>query len=259
MASYTTAWIIGSIKGLSYYFSVDAGLQSVTGDRYLYHATGSLSILNAIRAGMVAAGYAGATAVLTRDRRVKLSSGAGNFTITWDSTALRDLLGFTANLSGASSYTATDVSPLLWSPAKPLKPELSPIGTAGIRRPLTYATISPADGSAFAVSHGSRQWQRFTCSHVAIDRVFPADEAPGSWISFFDESAGKLCSFYVYPEVVEEAGSSTTATLADGLGPYVLTPSGRAPSWSYSRSRGFEWCDRRADVDFACHVVPEYS
>lgn len=258
MASYTTAWVIGSGRGLDFDVTVNASAQSVVGDLYLYHPTAGLSLLGAVAAAMTAAGVAGASAVLTRDRRVKLSAG-GTFAITWTDVGLRDLLKFTGNLAGSSSYTAPGVSPLLWSPAKPLKPELSPIGTAGIRRPLTYATISPADGSAFAVSHGSRQWQRFTCSHVAIDRVFPDDEAAGSWVAFFDESAGKLCSFYVYPEVVEDPGSSTTATLADGLGPYVLTPSGRAPSWSYSRSRGFEWCDRRADVDFACHVVPEYS
>lgn len=258
MASYSSAWIVGSVKGLAYYFTVDAAVQTVTGDRYLYHSTGSLSILDALRAGMVAAGYAGASAVLTRDRRVKLSSGAGNFAITWDSTGLRDLLGWTADLSGAASYTAPNPSALLWSPAKPLRPELAPRGTLGIPRPLSYFTTS-SDGSTFVVSHGERIDQRFTCGMVAVDRVYTSSLVGGEWARLFRDSLAKGYSFYVYPEVVEDPGSSTTATLSDGLGPYAFSPSGRAPSWSYVRSRGMEWCDKRADVDFACRVVPEYS
>lgn len=259
MATYSTAWLIGSVKGLAYYFSVDASLQSVTSDRYLYHPTGSLSILDAIRAGMVAAGYAGASAVLTRDRRVKLSSGAGNFGITWDSTGLRDLLGFTGDLSGAATYTATNPPALLWSPAKPLRPELSPRGTTGIPRPLAYFTASPSDGSTFVVSHGERIDQRFTCGMVAVDRVFTSSLVGGEWARLFRDSLAKGYSFYVYPDVTEDPGSSTAATLSNGLGPYALSPSGRAPTWSYSRSRGMEWCDKRADVDFPCRVVPEYA
>ena len=259
MASYSTAWLVGSVKSLAYYLSVDASLQSVTGSRYLYHPTGSLSILDAVRAAMVAAGYAGASAVLTRDRRVKLASGAGNFGITWDSTGLRDLLGFTGDLSGAASYTATNISPLLWSPAKPLRPELSPLGTTGIPRPLSYFTTSPASGETFVVSHGERVDQRFTCGMIAVDRVFTSAKAGGEWIAFFTNCAARGASFYVYPAVTEEAGSGTTASLSGGLGPYAYSPQGRAPSWSYSRSRGMDWCDKRADVDFACRVVPEYS
>lgn len=259
MANYSTAWLIGSIKSLDYALTVDATAGSVTGSRYLYSATGSLSILDAVRLALVAAGYAGASAVLTRDRRVKLSSGAGNFAITWDDTELRDLLGFTGALAGASSYTATNVSPLLWSPAKPLRPELSPLNTTGIPRPQSYFTTSPSDGSTFVVSHGERIDQRFTCNMVAVSRVFTSAKAGGEWIAFFRDCAAKGASFYVFPSVTEEPGSSTTATLSGGLGPYAYTPQGRAPSWSYSRSRGQEWVDKHADVDFSCRIVPEYS
>ena len=171
MASYTSAWLVGSVKDLGYYYSIGAALKQITGDRYLYHPTANLSILGKIQADLVAEGFGAATAVLTRDRRVKLASGGGNFTITWDSTALRDLLGFTATLTGAATYTATNVSPLLWSPGKPLMPELSPSGTTGNRRPLAYWTQSPTDGSPFVVAHGERIDQRWSVSHVSQGRM----------------------------------------------------------------------------------------
>lgn len=260
MASYTTAWIVGSVRGLDSTVTIAGSAQDIAGDLYLYHPTSALSLLGAMVSAMTSAGLGAPAAVLTRDRRVKLSNGA-NFTVAWGTDpTLRDLLGFTGNLSGASSYTAPNVSPLHFSPAKPLRFELSPhFDTAGIRRPLAYFTSSPADGSTFVVSHGSRVDQRFTCGYVARDRVYPADEAGGSWIAFFDKCAAKGASWYVYPEVTEEAGSTTTATLSGGLGPYALAPSGRAPAWSYSRSRGLEHCDRRADLDFSARVVPEYT
>lgn len=258
--AYLTAWIIGSRKGLAATLTVDASPQSVDGDLYLYHPTAGLSLLAQVAAAMTAAGVAGASAVLTRDRRVKLSAG-GTFAITWGAggATLRDLLGFTGNLAASSSYTAPNVSPLLWSPAKPLRPELSPRGTAGLRTPQAFWTQSPSDGSPFVVQHGSRVDQRYSCGMVAIDRVFTSAEAGGEWVRFFDDVAAKGASFYVYQDTTEDPGSAVTASLTGGLGPYVYTPQGRAPTWAYARSRGFDWCDKRADVSWSCRTVPEYS
>lgn len=261
MASYTTAWIIGSTRDADFdvIFTGNASTQNVAGDLYLYHPTSSLSLLAAMITAMTAGGVADPAAVLTRDRRVKLSS-SGNFSVQWSDVALRTLLGFTGNLAAAASYTAPNVSPLLWSPAKPLASELSPRGTTGIRRPLSFYTASPNDGSPFVVTHGSRIDQRWSCSHVDSDRVFTSDGVVGGeWATFFDEVAAKGSRFFVYPEVTEEEGSTTTATLTGGLGPYAYTPSGRAASWDYRRARGFEWTDKRGDIVIPCRKVPEYT
>jgi hypothetical protein len=40
--------------------------------------------------------------------------------VTWTDTALRDLLGFTGNLSGSTSYTATNQMRYVWRPSRPL-------------------------------------------------------------------------------------------------------------------------------------------
>lgn len=256
--AYETAWLIGSVKSLDLDITVGASLQNVAGSRYLYHATSSLSILAGVVAAMTAAGVAGASAVLTRDRKVKLSAD-GTFSITWTDVELRRLLGFTGNLAAAASYTATNVSPLLWSPAKPPSTELSPYGTLGIRRQLAYFTMSPSDGSAFVVSHGTRTDQRWSFWSVDTDRVFTTAAAGGEFGKFFDEVAAKGYQFYVFPEVTEDPGSATTASLSGGLGPYVFVPSGRAAGWDYRRSRGQEWTDRRADVVIPCRDAPEYA
>lgn len=263
MASYTTAWLIGSVRDLSATVTItgDAGGETISGDVYLYHATSSLSLLAKFVTAMTDAGVAGATAVLTRDRRVKIGSGGATFSVQWTDTDLRDLLGFTGNLSAASSYTATNVSPLLWSPGKPMRPLLSPLDCHGNRRPLAYWTASPSDGTPFVVSHGERVDQGWEALSVAMSRVQTTSEAGGEWCRFFEECAEKGYNFNVYPEAVEETGSSTStiSSLTPALGPYVLSPSGRAPQWGFRRSRGMEWANSRADVQFDCRVVPEYA
>lgn len=44
--------------------------------------------------------------------------GGGVFAVTWIDTALRDLLGFTGNLSGEASYTATYAPQNCWLPTR---------------------------------------------------------------------------------------------------------------------------------------------
>lgn len=256
--AYPTAWCIGSARSLDLDLSISGSPQTITGDLYLHHPTSTLSLLGRMVAKMTAAGVAGAAAVLTQDRRVKLSAG-GTFSVTWTDVALRELLGFSGNLAAASSYTATLISPLLWSPAKPLMSELSPQGTIGIVRPLSYFSSSPSDGSTFVASHGTRTDQRWSATHIAVDRWLTASGLGGEWMTWWTRVAAAGYSFYVYPTVTEEAGSTTTATLTGGLGPYAWTPSGRAPQTEYRRSAGFAFSDRRADVTIPCRVVPEYT
>lgn len=262
--AFSTAWVIGSIKGLDYDVTITPdgsppSLENIAGDRYLYvTGGGSLSILGGMVSAMSSAGLGGPAAVLTRDRKVRLSA-AGVFSVTWTDATLRDLLGFTGDLAGASSYVAPNVSPLLWSPAKPLLPERSPWQTAGIRTPLAYFSASPSDGSTFVVSHGSRVDQTYSAVNVATARVFTSAELGGEWVALFDQCLARGYSFYVFPSVTEESGSTTTATPSGGLGPYALTPQGRAPSWDYVRSRGFDYVDSRNSIRFSCRVVPEYT
>jgi hypothetical protein len=263
VATIDTAWVIGSVRGADYDVSINGGggatTYNVAGNLYLYHPTAALSLLGKMVTHMTTEGVDTPMAEILRNRCVRLSAKSV-FSVTWTSTTLRDLLGFNANLSGSVSYTAPLISPLLWSPAKPLYFELSPTGVLGNKRPLSYWTASPSDGSTFVVSHGDRTDQRFSASHVAIDRVQTASELGGEWDVLFQQSLARGHSFYVYPSVIEDpSDSSTAATISGGKGPYVYSPRGRAASWDYRRSRGFEWLNRRADITWDCRVVPEYT
>lgn len=62
--------------------------------------------------------------------KVTIASGGGTFAITWIDLDLRDLLGYTGNLSGASTYLATNHARSLWIADCPyLAPnEVSPWG-----------------------------------------------------------------------------------------------------------------------------------
>jgi hypothetical protein len=251
MAS-NTAWVIGSIKNMNHGLTVGVTPKTVSGSRYLYHPTATFSILAAMATAI------GGVAVLTRDRRVKLSAG-GIFSITWTNDELRELLGFTGPLAAASSYIAPHVSPLLFSPGKPLLSELSPRGTLGISRPLAYYSMSPTDGTTFVVSHGNRTDQRFSATHVDIERVYTSAMAGGEWVRWFDTCPARGYSFHIYLDVNEEAGSTVIASLDTRVGPYVWAPAARAPAWDYRRAKGFEWTDFLADVTLTCRDVIEYA
>jgi hypothetical protein len=71
-------------------------------------------------ADLIDATYAGADVYLDLSTgKITIDLGETG-SITWGSTALRDLLGFDAHLSGASSYTAPNVARYLWrSPRDP--------------------------------------------------------------------------------------------------------------------------------------------
>ena len=70
----------------------------------------------------------GAIAGLQRNGLVYLEA-AGVFTIGWGvSTVMRDLLGFTGSLAGATRYEAPNKSPLLWMPGKPETPMMQRLG-----------------------------------------------------------------------------------------------------------------------------------
>lgn len=119
------------------------------GDYYLTSATALLSTIGtALTANATLAG----TYTLTLDddsasstgRVTIAASGGGNPSITWTSTTLRNLLGFTGNLSGAASYTSTNATKALFLPNVPRAEPLVPDGHAGLRVSDATFTTSPS-------------------------------------------------------------------------------------------------------------------
>lgn len=80
-------------------------------DSLCTHMTGLIQALGGNYAGMTVA-YDADTGLITIDCDGTTTG------ITWTDTGLRDLLGFTANLSGATSYTGTHQARYVWRPSR---------------------------------------------------------------------------------------------------------------------------------------------
>jgi hypothetical protein len=258
-----SCWIIGSVKDLAAQtLTVQGGAQVITaGSRYLYSDSAGLSMLRAVQDALAGAGLVGVGAVLLRNRKVRLSANS-NFSVVWPAdNVLRNLLGFTGNLAGASTYTAANVSPLLFSPGRTESPQMAPLGVVGHKVLTTYHAISPLDGSASSVTHGStgRRYNQFVFNNVPAARYQTADENGGEWVVFFETVCAPAYSFHLWRLVEESDASTSVATLTTSLGPYVLTPERRAVDWKFGRSGGSGWTDANHPLTMTVHQVPEYG
>lgn len=259
MAQYRAAWLIGSYASMpATEVTVNAVLTAVTGgDWYLWDATATWSLCALMQNTLTAAGVAGGACVLQRDGKIKLSA-AGVFSVTWGvGTLLRDMLGFTGNISGSASYSAPNQSPLLFMPGKPETPMAQRLGTAGHKTHTVYMAIAPYSGKAESVSHGSRQFARYFFPLVDTDLMVDDSNTGGTWGRWTEEVAVKAARWKLYRGALEDPTdtAAVTASLDQPLGPYVVTD----PNWRWDTSKGFERTDARADLDIKCHVVEEYA
>lgn len=261
MAAYLSSWLVGSIADMpTQAITIDGIPLAPTGSTYyLYDASASLNLLLAMLGLMVTAGVVASGCNLQRNGYIRLQS-SGVFTVSWGvSTVMRDLLGFDANLAGASSYTAPLRSPLLWMPGKPETPVGHRLGVVGHRVPTVYQAVSPYSGKAESVSHGSRTFARYLWPMVDSDLVVASGNPGGTFARFFDEVAVKSARWKLYREVTEDLSSTATVTLDQPLGPYVFSNTRNGPTWQYDPSKGFERTDKRADIEVRCHSVEEYA
>ncbi len=106
---------------------------------------------------------------------VTIAVSAGTFSISWTSTALRNLLGFTNNISSQSSSTAAIVPNGLWMPDCPLYIEGGHIDAAPIATDLMQSE-SP-DGLIIGhVGNSKYQHDGIRWSAVTSNRIWDADE-----------------------------------------------------------------------------------
>lgn len=91
--------------------------------------------------------------------RLSLSTGLVTFdfkghttTITWTDTALRDLLGFTANCTGASTYTGTYPMKYLWLPY--CGPSDYPVDILQFWEPVSSSVVHQAPGNEACGTEG---------------------------------------------------------------------------------------------------------
>lgn len=106
--------------------------------------------------------------------QLTLAVSAGTFSITWTSTVLRDLLGFTATITAQSSVTAAGTVRGLWQPDCPLVPSLRHRAAPRITD-ARYARTPT--GIVYAHIGNSRyEHKQLTYSHVPFHKVWRGDE-----------------------------------------------------------------------------------
>lgn len=258
--AYRSTWLIGSVLDLEVQDLTISGSaeQVAAGSYYLYDASTALSLLAQVEAAMTAAGLASASAVLLRTRKVRLSAGAA-FSIVWNDTRLRDLLGFSqGNVAGQASYVANSISPLLWSPGTKPAAVAAPLDVSGHKQHLVNTAVAPYTGRMEATSHGAREFNRYTWLNISKARLRTSSVLGGEWQTFFDEVVVKAAPHKNYREVQEENSGTTVATFDYAPhGPYQVSPERRALGWEFARSKGFEVLDRRYDLTIPVHVCPE--
>ena len=256
----STAWLIGSYVVPATQITVDGSAVALTSAEqgwYLYHDTDALSLIDQLEDVLLAQGVTLATVRVLENRKVKISA-SGNFSITWGSTLSRDLFGFTGNLAGASTYTAQNISPLLWSPGKPESPTESPLGVTGRKVYDTKLSVAP-DGTTVADSHYTQRVNTFTWSHVPMDRFQTSSEVGGEYVVFFDYVLRNGYKFHLWRTIAEDVDGTNAVTWTTSLGPYSYRQTRGLLSPDFQRSPGFERVDRRAQVSLDCLIVPEWE
>jgi hypothetical protein len=206
----------------------------------------------------------GLSFTLQRDLRVRVTSlDAVAFTLTWPTDGvLRDLLGFTGNLSPAAvTHTATNISPLIWSAGRTASysARLDTDGT-----PVHDTAIGQAaTGVISSTSHNTYRENSIIWRYVTNARVWTTAEAGGELYAFWDRVLRRSARFKVYRQTVEDSASTTAITLGSTVLPsaasstaYVHVPS-LPVRFPYSREFGFVESLHPITLDVV--TTPEYT
>lgn len=224
MARINSTWLVGSVESLpAQSFTIDVyGATIPAGPYYLTHATSNISLFDLVTSEMDNAAVPDPAVEFLENRLVRISASA-TFAITWGSaTTLRDMLGFTGNLSGASSYTATLVSPYLWSAGQTVS-KSTPTGSTGYSVEDATITVSADGTEQYTDFHTTHTWDEWDWPSVYLDR-FDASGAysGGTYLGFRTAVIVPGHRMQCYEIVEEDSSSSTVVTLPTVLGTYRM-------------------------------------
>lgn len=241
--------------------SIDASPETVaagsSGALYLYHATSTLSLLDQFVAAMTSAGVAAPAAVLLESGKVRISS-SGVFTVTWTDQHLADMMGFSGDpLTGATSYTADNISKYIWVPGRGHTPEESPIGVGGQKRYMRSQTVAP-DASQVTFLHTATTTTETLRFDVVPKEMFEtASGLGGEFTEFFETVLVGGARWQHYEYVNYSSTSTTAATLTGALGPYVMR--GMGNTRPFERDGGAPRVEKYYNLSIPMLLVNEYA
>ena len=210
-------------------YDVDGnGINTTAGKYFVSGHTGEAAtnnLLATMQAAIVAlgAGYTSVTCTLDLATGfVTIGNFDANATVTWTDTNLRDLLGFTATLSGATTYTGTKPARYLWRPNKGLSEY--PVTLDAVFAPESATMVGATrDGTIMTarqttVYGGEYEWQLIQES----DAIIPATGSINrEFEQFFTDiiAAGERVRFVFDRTSYASTGDFVTVTIFPGDDP----------------------------------------
>ena len=224
----TTSWIIGStILATDGSITVNGTPVVIpAGTYYLYDPTASLSLIDAVLTAITPEMTA-PTLFIGKDRKLRITDSAA-FTWAAISTNLQAALGLGASTGAATtSYTAPDISTLLWSPGWCATTIGHPTKASGFRRPVRAHTSSLSGLTQKTTVHGTAQRRaQLRWSQVLRSRAWNEDfddGQPGDFQRFVVEVLEPGYRWKWYEEIIEAvegAVDSTPVIWTTPEGPY---------------------------------------
>lgn len=205
-------------------------ISASSGGLYFDHSTAALSLKSQMETAMGAAGLTDPAFELLQNGYLQLSWSGGNADLTFDDTHLRDVLGFTGNKSGASSYTSDNKPLWVWSGATPIDPLDTPIGTTGRTIYDVAQLVAPGGRTKTILQATHTKGGRLRATWVAKARYKTTDAGlNGEFQSFWENVLVAGHHFLLVGDgengLVSEDDASSSAmsyTIANQIGPYVL-------------------------------------
>lgn len=215
-------WLVGS-----FYTATALGFDSgsartvAAGSYYLKDATASISLLNAFSTAL--ANDVTNTVTLTKAGKVRIVMNSST-SITWTSSTLRDLLGFTADITSQTSVTAANHSPLWWSAGYEATPE-APLNDQGQDVTDGIVTRSRSGLTSVFTKHNTAKVNGFSWPVVDATKVYTSARGSGEFKAFAERVLDRGQPFKLWREIDESSTSSAEATVGGvtTLGPYKTT------------------------------------
>lgn len=103
---------------------------------------------------------------------VTFAGSGGNFTVTWTETVLRDLLGFTGDLAGAATYTATNQHRFGWYPNTGVSAIMAHPNRVGLSTSDAVTRRAPS-GRVITTAYDEYVDNKFTWRWIEDEYMFP--------------------------------------------------------------------------------------
>lgn len=257
MTAIESSWLVGAATLDSDATIVVGGNNVVISadTKYLRDATAGNSWIDAIQTG-IAGVHAGSTVTVLQNRKVKIDLNGNSATLTIPS-ALQEWLGFTGSpYSAATSFTAENVSTLLWSPGWPETTIGHPVGTEGYEAPNWVQTSSASGQTIRTTQHGtSAKLTELMWAQVKRARVWTTDGGePGEFERFRIDVLAPGYRWKLYSGITEDESSSSAVSWTTAVGPYVI----RDPEWKWW-NRAVANADTHTDITFKGTLTAELS